>query len=353
MDTLLRVVLINIVLLFSIQAGAAPQPSGAPRIDKPNMLHWQRDFPPAPADLTTPLTNMINDLHSHMQNCDIVLSTAGNYHMALKQLWYDYYLPHNPTIKNWFYTTSPPISLPQAKYNTLTIGNWKGNCRPAIAVGPKGLMDDLELAGVTAGERIPIIQNQGNVLLVKRGNPKNILTIWDLAKADVRLVTSNPKSEPGSFGNYSGSIYDIANADPGYPPGSADKLFESIFGLNTTKWLSGERIHHREVPWSIAYGHADVGMMFYHLALHAKLNFPDLFDIVPLGGTVRVPQPLPGNKIGKLFAIRIIGKWTTEQVQNREALLKEYASDVFTKILYSHGMVRPDDFVLGDTKPPL
>ena len=353
MDTLIRAVLINMLLLFSSLVYSAPIVTGTPIIDKPRMLDWHRDFPPAVADLTTPIANMINDLHSNVENCDIVLSTAGNYHMALKELWYDYFLPHNPTVKNWFYTTSPPISIPQAHNNELTIGNWKGSCRPGIAVGPKKLMDDLEAAGLTSDVRIPIIQNHGNVLLVKRGNPKNILTIWDLAKADIRLVTSNPKSEPGSFGNYSGSIYDIANADLSYPAGYADKLFESLFGLNTVKWLAGERIHHREVPWSIAYGHADVGMMFYHLARHAKVNFPDLFDIIPLGGTVRVPQPVTGNKIGKLFAIRINGKWTADQEYYREALLKEFVSDAFTLILDSHGLVRPDEFIMGDTKPLL
>ena len=351
MDTFMRIILINILLLFSTPLYAVPPVTGKPFIDKPGTLEWDRDFLPAEADLTTPMANLVNDLHSHVENCDIVLSTAGNYHMALKQLWYDYYLPHNPRLKNWFYTTSPPISIAQAQYNELTIGNWKSRCRPGVAVGPKKLMDDLEAAGLTTGERIPIIQNQGNVLLVKRGNPKNILTIWDLARADVKLVTSNPYSEPGSFGNYSESIYDIANADSSYPAGYADRLFNSLFGLDSVKWLAGERIHHREVPWSIAYGHADVGMMFYHLARYAKVKFPEQFDIVPLGGTVRVPQPVTGNKIGKLFAIRINGKWTVDQEYYREALLKEFVSDIFTKILISHGLLRPDEFIMGDIKP--
>ncbi|GMR16815.1 MAG: hypothetical protein BMS9Abin31_1200 [Gammaproteobacteria bacterium] len=339
---------IFLLTFFNSLSYAVPPVTGSPRIDKPLSLYWEQDFIPANPDLTTPSTNMVFDLHAQQSTCDIVLSTAGNYHMALRQLWHEYFLPANPAVKDWFYTTSPPVAEPQIENGILTTGNWKGLCRPSIAVGPKGLMDNLDAKGFTLGERIPIIQNQGNVILVKNGNPKSISSVWDLGKLDINVVTSNPDSEPGSFGNYSGSIYNIALNQPG--PGTADELFERIFGIGSTKWLAGQRIHHREVPWAIAYGHADAGLMFYHLAVFAKRSFPDLFDIIPLGGTVRNPEPLAGNKIGKLFAVRITGNWTAEQELYRENLLAQYTSQTFSDILASHGLLRPPEFVLDDTK---
>lgn len=342
-------------------SGAVPVYDGTPRIDKPRYLTWEQDFIPADPDLTTPDTNMVFDLHAQQSTCDIVLSTAGNYHMALRQLWHEHFLPNNPRVKDWFYTTSPPVAVPQIKNGTttdlgvpttgiLTIGNWKGTCLPSVAVGPKGLMDKLIAEGFNDGNPIPIIENQGNVILVKRGNPKNIHSVWDLGRFAVNVVTSNPDSEPGSFGNYSGSIYNIAVANPG--PGTAEELYSRIFDAASTKWLAGVRIHHREVPWSIAYGHADAGLMFYHLALFSKRSFPELFDIVPLGGTVREPVPLEGNKIGKLFAVRIRGTWTDAQKHFRERLLTDYVSAGFTRILNSHGLLRPAEFAPGVTTIP-
>ena len=97
-------------------------------------------------------------------------------------------------------------------------------------------------------------------------------------------------------------------------------------------------------------GNADAGLMFYHLALFTKRSFPTLFDIVPLGGTLRNPVPLEGNKVGKMFAVRITGRWTEEQKQYRENLLALYTSGIFSNILASHGLLRPPEFVLNDIK---
>ncbi|MGF1538692.1 MAG: substrate-binding domain-containing protein [Elainellaceae cyanobacterium] len=264
--------------------------------------------------------------------------------MALNQLWYEHLLPSTPSIDSYYYTTSPPISPQQATNATVTFANVKLNCRPHIAVGPGRLMDRLQELGVTRSEPVPFIRNRGNVMLVKRGNPKNIRTIWDLGRPDVRVVTSNPDTEPGSFGNYSGSIYNIADSDPN-PPNpayTAEDLFNTLFNTNNGKWLAGARIHHREVPHSVAFGDADVGLMFYHLALFARETFPDKFDIVPLGGTVEAPQPLPGNRVATLFYVEIDGELSVNQTQSVSSLIQAFESPTFTEILASFGLDRPE-----------
>jgi len=329
-------------VLISGQSIAVPVITGTPVIDSPKLINWERDQVPANPDLFEPTSNRIYDLHSQINDCDIVLSTSGNYHMALKELWYDQFLPTSPGLNNWMYTTSPPISVPQATNSVLTIGNWKTTCAPSVAVGPKGIMNSLTAAGLTDAAPIAVIQNYGNVLLVKKGNPKNIQNIWDLAKRNIKIVTPNPYTEPGSFGNYSGSIYNIAANDLNPPSSlSANKLFNAIFNANNGKWLAGARIHHREVPWSIAYGNADVGMIFYHLALYMKRNFPDLFDIVPLGGTVADPQPVVGNKVGTMFIVPLKGNWNVKQQDARTHLIDLYQSSQFTGTLAKHGLRRP------------
>ncbi|MGF1516074.1 MAG: substrate-binding domain-containing protein [Elainellaceae cyanobacterium] len=333
----------------SVVSAEVPSIIGSPTIDSPMLLDWPTSFPPATPDLTEPTSNRIFDLHMTMgrRDCeaiDLILSTAGNYHMALGQLWYEHLLPSTPSIESYYYTTSPPISPEQVTNETLTFANVRLNCRPHVAVGPNKLVTRLQELGVTRGEPTPFIRNRGNVMLVKRGNPKNIQTIWDLGRPDVKVVTSNPDTEPGSFGNYSGSIYNIAASDPNPPDPSftAENLFDSIFNADTGKWLSGARIHHREVPHSIAFGDADVGLMFYHLALFAKETFPDEFDIVPLGGTAENPQPLPGNRVATLFYIEVGTELSETQEQSVDSLVEAFNSPIFTDILASFGLDRPE-----------
>jgi len=341
-----------------------PAITGSPEIDTPRLLEWPLDIPATSPDLSEPTSNRIFDLHAHVSNCEdtnIVLSTSGNYHMALRDLWYDYYLPKTQNlVRNWYYTTSPPISAEQIQNKTLTFGNLRLECTPSLAVGPVGLMNNLKSLNIIEGEPIPVIRNFGNVILVKKGNPKNIRNIWDLRRPNIRVVTSNPDTEPGSFGNYMQSVFDIANNDPDKPYGwTAEMLFNSIFNGGRpgywkhfwhhkrhkhNKWLTGKRIHHREVPWSLAYGDADAGLMFYHLALYMVRTFPDLYDIVPLGGTVDMPEPVPGNRVATLFVARVAGNFNADQIQAREELIGAYLSEYFDRILQNHGLRRPFNF---------
>ena len=241
--------------------------------------------------------------------------------------------------------TSPPIVKQQITNNLVQFGNVMAYCRPQIAVAPKGLIDSLVDSGFTEGEAVPISKTRGNVLLVKKGNPKHVSTVWDLGRNDVRIITPNPELEAGSFALYVSSIYNIAKHDQNPPSDmNAEVLFDALFNgasSDPQKWLSGKRIHHREVPWSIAYGKADAAVIFYHLALHAVKTFPDLFEITPLGGTVQKPEPLPGNHTEILYAIKIHGQWTKKQNSATERLMELFRSREFTAILGKHGLDRP------------
>lgn len=329
----------------------APAIGGVPLVSLPPMLDWPRDVPAPTPDLTEPTNNRLADLHGEIQDCsnmDLVLSTAGNYHMALRDLFRDVLLPGSD-IENWYYTTSPPIAVDQIASSVVGFGNLELGCRPMVAVGPRALVDALAARtypdGTTyaEGPAVRVFNNRGNVILVRRGNPRQIRDVWDLGRPDVTVVTPHPCLETGTFQNYSGTIYNVAANDPaGHGGWTAERLFDSIFSSRRPgKWLIGARIHHREVPWAIAYGQADAGVIFYHLALDAVRNFPDTFEIVPLGGTVESPQPLPGNQVGAHFAVRIRGPWTDEQRANREALMTALTSADFGAILERHGLARP------------
>lgn len=121
----------------------------------------------------------------------------------------------------------------------------------------------------------------------------------------------------------------------------ADVAFDAIFNNKTSRWYAGAKIHHREVPWSVAYGNADVGVVFYHLGKYLVEQFPDTFNIVPLGGTIAEPKPVKGNNVGVHFAVRIKDEnITPRQNQARKVFMTSLGSDTFSGILLKHGMQR-------------
>ncbi|MHB8453115.1 MAG: substrate-binding domain-containing protein [Acidiferrobacterales bacterium] len=350
---------VGLCLLFFASAAAQaqlPAITGQPYIDSPKLLYWPRDFVSSGPDLTTPTANELNDLHGSVGQCDLVVSSEGNYHMALHELWMQYLKDYPNDGSTRMYTTSPPVSPGQIS-GGVTFGNLKVTCPPQIAVGSMKVMAKLQGLGALDGPPVALYANYGDVILVKKGNPKHIHTVWDLGRPDVRLVTPNPTLEPGAFSNYATTIYEVAALDPNPPSGmTADKLFNSIFnsaspdrdGLRDSdrdadipKWLAGARIHHRDEPWSIAYGHADAGVILYHLAKYIKATFPDQFDIVPIGGTVDNPQPLPGNVTGTTYIAKLNGPWTQQQLDARDHVWNEYMSYSFTQMLDQNGLKRP------------
>jgi len=331
------------------QIPGAPAIHGHPVVNTPKMLLWPRNAKPAAADLTDPTADLLFDLHGNIQgracrNVDLVVSTEGNYHMALNTLWRHVLLPrYGKTIRSWYYTTSPPVALPQLAHNNLSFGNFYLHCRPSVAIAAPRLIHKLEAHGFTEGKPIAIMRSRGNVLLVKYGNPKHINSIWDLGRPDVHLVTPNPYNELGAFLNYATSIYEIAKHDKHPPKGwTANRLFNAIFNSHIKdKWLIGARIHHRDEPWSVAYGRADVAVIMYQLGKYTEASFPHIFTLVPLGGTVADPRPLPGNEQDATYLVKIKGAFTARQRAARRDFIKTMESKTFTRILIKDGLTRP------------
>ena len=344
---------LSLATVFILTAGAFAQMkpiTGKPVIDSPQLLEWPYDGGVVTPNLNDPTSNVLNDFHAEISSCELVLSSEGNYHPALRDIWPMFLAKFKDhPLKNWFYTTSPPVTGPQLDNRVVQFGNLYATCRPQVVVGSEKVVRQLEMAGHTEGAPYPLYQDRGSVILVKKGNPKGIRVLWDLGRDDVQYISPNPTLEPDAFRNYVSTIYSIAENDPHLAKGmSAEKLLDTIFNgasRNPYKWLAGPRIHHRDIPWSIAHGRADAGLILYHLALYIRQTFPDKFDIVPLGGTISDPQPLKGMPIDKRFVVRIKGEWTPRQIEVREKLIHTLLSDDFTKILEKHGMRRPDGFV--------
>ena len=258
----------------------------------PFRLNWPEEqvFPEDPAvPWFHPDTNFCLDFHGDLVNAQLVVLSDGNHHMALRDCL-ELFARQNPELTGVFYATTPPAPIVNMlKSGGLKLGNLILRARPHVFISPPFVLDDLAAAGYLSGHE-PFVRNQGSVLLVKKGNPANITGIKDLARKDIRLFMSSPDVEKVSFSVYLETIKALApekEREAGFP----DNLMDS------DQVVLGNCIHHREAPQAVAEDKADAAIVFYHLGLRYKRIFPHLFEIIPLGGSIQKPAPLPGNVI--------------------------------------------------------
>ena len=252
----------------------------------------------------------------------------------------------------------PAIAGDALASGTLGLGNLRIDCRPSLVVASRSAIGRLVSAGYTEGAPEGLYQDRGVVLLVKKGNSEGIRSVFDLARPGVRLVTPNPRLEPGALpGDALRHRFERCASSAGHDrcspqPGSlVDLLFNGTSG-DALKWLAGPRIHHRDLPWSIALGQADAAVLLYHLGRFAQETFPGLLEVVPLGGSVDDPRPLPGTQIGVRDLVRLKGTWTPRQLEAREKLVEALLSEEFSAILARRSLERPVGFAPDRTVSP-
>jgi hypothetical protein len=389
----LLLLLCSIFYLFSSACFAAPAVTGNPVIVQHlGKLQWPQDDPVTTPYLTQLSANDINDLHGDV-SCDLIISTPGNYHMALLDAMKGRAdLKHaglQEQVKSQFdvtvcWSTSPPISVDQISAEDLQFKNIHLQGRPALAMAPGGVMNKLVDKGlVDAATRKPFLRNKGNVILARADKAKKIKNVCDLG-GKTRVATPNPTLEPGSFGNFSGTIFDVAaQSDFGC---DATKLFNSIFSQDISKidtssfdnpydingvlavftadkehqhkkdddkykksvapkWIASSRIMHRDIPYALCHNEADAGVIFYHQAIYLKRELGLTgckLEIVPLGGTESDPKPLPGNRVGTLHIAKVAGTFPQKVLDARDLIYNFLTSSaIWTQIMADHGMDDP------------
>lgn len=273
-----------------------------------------------------PGSNICLDFHGDPARANLVVFSDGNHHMALRESL-QRFLAQNPGVYDIFYATTPPGPVVNMlRSGGLRLGNLTISATPHLFISPPDVLDSLVAGGEMAGH-VPFVRNQGNVLLVRKGNPKNIRGVVDLLRDDVRLFLSNPDTETASFTAYYETLRALApdtETGRGFPDAKISK----------GQVVYGERIHHREAPQAVAEGSADAAMVFYHLALRYLRIFPEHFDAVPLGGSMDAPDPLPGNVTGvtHMGLVGEGGKWGMN-------LLEFLRSAQVMDIYRSHGLL--------------
>ena len=216
-------------------------------------------------------SNICLDFHGDPAQARLVVFSDGNHHMALEQC-VAAFLDANPDVRDIFYATTPPGPLIAAlETGALHIGNLALSAVPDVFIGPGEILDKLSAAGRLESHQ-PFAESRGNVLLVRKGNPKGIEAVTDLMRGDVTVAISNPDTETASFTVYAETLEALAS-----DAGLDGPALKARLSTKSERVTFSTAIHHREVPQMLADGAADVAMVYYHLAparATARLSSP-------------------------------------------------------------------------------
>lgn len=269
-------------------------------------------------------SNICLDFHGDPVAARLVIYSDGNHHMALQQV-VQFFLHQHPGLNDIFYATTPPSVLIQSMdQQGIRVGNLILSRQPDVFIGPVSAMKILQKKN-RISQYHAFARSQGNVLLIKKGNPKQITTISDVLRPEVTLFISNPNNEKASYEVYYNSLIAICEQN------NIDNTL-----LTSKNILYGERIHHREVAQAIYSNKADVAIVYYHLALRYCRIFPDEFDFIPLGGSKEQPDPVTGNLCTEYY-VSLLNNAENKSTGHQfiETLLSDAGSDIYQ----SHGLM--------------
>jgi hypothetical protein len=251
---------------------------GAP-LEAPHQLHWPgetaRVRTESEPQFAQPGSNICLDFHGDPQRAKLAVFSDGNHHMALQESLRAFVTQY-PEVEDIFYLTTPPgVALKFLRVGYLDVGNLRLSVSPHVFISPPAVLEQLVAEG-RMKMHVPFVRSRGVVLLVRKGNPKQVVGVESLLRPDVRLFLSNPVSEKVSYEIYVNCLRRLASEHGvkleflAHPPGRPDP----------DKLVYGKAIHHREAPQALADGRADVAVVFYHLALRYQRIFPELFEFV-------------------------------------------------------------------------
>lgn len=260
-----------------------------------------------------PGSNVVYDFHGDPCGAELVITMEGNQFMAIpdviRAFWE--YVGHEVSV---FYVTLPPPRFrPLLEGKPLSIGNLVLSLRPHVVMGPPEFM---EMVRSLITKPQTFMENRGVVLVFQRGNPKQISSLEDLLRPEVRLAISNPQTEKNSYQLYLQALSHV--------PGLKEKLEREA--------LKSQVIHHREIPAMIYHGLADVAPLYFHFAYYyqnPRFFSEPLFDYLsfPEGEATRSLYQVALTKEGTL------NRWAKAWVDflQTETVKKIYAQHGFKK----------------------
>jgi len=258
---------------------------------------------------------IVNYGHIHdSYTSDLTIYVAGNQFMAMEELIQDFQ-SKNPDIKKIYLETIPPGQI--LKSHILkqgTINGEKTAQNPDLYASVNlGHLQKLKAKGVM--DDYMIYTHNKLELMVAKGNPKHIKGPKDLARKDLVKSLPNPLTE-GIFKFYGSKMLKELGI---YQTVTHDKKCKSCWAVKGETYFTAR--HHRETPYRIEHGQADVGIVWATEVQHAKdtgrklegVNIPAAYN---MGDKVGYAIGILKTGRNAYNATRYLGYLGTKDAQN-------------------------------------
>jgi ABC-type molybdate transport system substrate-binding protein len=207
----------------------------------------------------------VPDVHGNPCDAKFVILIGGNQFFVLPQLVVAFEQQHPELKGHIFYETLPPGILRKqiAAGGVITLGNLTLQVEPDVYEAGARVLKQMEQTNQVKG----VVQYATNDLeiMIPSSNPKNIQSLKDLGREDVRLSMPNPEWE--GVANQIAASLRKAGGDPLYQEVYQEKV-------KSGKTILTE-IHHRQTPMRIMSGQADAGVTWAsEVRFHESIGNP-------------------------------------------------------------------------------
>ena len=261
----------------------------------------------------------------------LVMYLAGNQFMVMEELIRDFQ-GRNPDIETIYVETIPPGQILKGQLlKQGVIDGTRTSMTPDLFASVNlGHLKKMKAKGKM--DQYAIYTHNKLELMVAKGNPKGIRGPEDLGRDDLVQSHPNPLTE-GIFKFYGAEML----RDLGlYSKVTGDAKCKGCWAVPGKTWFTQR--HHRETPYRIENGQADVGIVWTTEVAYGKA-----------GGRAidGVPIPAPYNKQDKVgYAIGALNEGRNRA--NADRFLAYLASDRAQEIYAGYGFIRatPEELVL-------
>jgi ABC-type molybdate transport system substrate-binding protein len=194
---------------------------------------------------------------------DLTIYVAGNQFMAMEELIQDFQ-SKNPDIKKIYLETIPPGQILKGQIlKQGSIGGQKTAQNPDLYASVNlGHLKKLRDKNVM--HDYMIYTHNKLELMVAKGNPKHVKGPKDLSRKDLVKSLPNPLTE-GIFKFYGSEMLKTLGI---YQVVTHDKKCKACWAVEGKTYFTDR--HHRETPYRIEHGQADVGIVWATEVKHAK-----------------------------------------------------------------------------------
>src|SRR6202035_3792845 len=183
-----RAMLAATILLVAAQSVLAEPPAPEPNIFPPWQHGANNDAVDRRVDFNVPQIDDLADFHGDLSDPKLVLYVGGNYFFAMAPLVQTFEASH-PDFKGRIYweTIPPGLLVEQIKAGgRITSAHMNRTAEAAAYFAGLRAVNALIAEGLLTGPAVPYVTNK-LAIMVQKGNPKQIATLADLARPDLRL----------------------------------------------------------------------------------------------------------------------------------------------------------------------